>query len=221
MTKPAHALYGLLSPEERFRLILAAGDRGDMVERDRLVAAGGRIELSFKEHAPWSLAFQELALSVFMEFVEYASEQRQYLDWLDQVGQPPSGDVDDQGEEDDSEFPEDKQREWLWDMALAQGFILKTSAAGWRMFCEQLNLPPYAVWKLLPGFERLERSLRAVEGSESWPGAAFAPEGMVEFFRRHRPSGEPAPTLEAILTPERYAKELDGYFRKRARDNGG
>ena len=33
--------YGLLTPEERFRLILAAGGRGDEAEQDRLVSTGG------------------------------------------------------------------------------------------------------------------------------------------------------------------------------------
>ncbi len=33
--------YALLTPEERFQLILAAGARGDDAEQDRLIRAGG------------------------------------------------------------------------------------------------------------------------------------------------------------------------------------
>ncbi len=45
----AHPLaknYDLLTPEERFRLIMAASQRGDEAERDRLVQAGSRLTLT-------------------------------------------------------------------------------------------------------------------------------------------------------------------------------
>jgi len=40
-TKALARHYDNLTPEERFRLILAAGARGDKVEQDRLVNSGG------------------------------------------------------------------------------------------------------------------------------------------------------------------------------------
>jgi hypothetical protein len=42
-TKTLARHYANLTPEERFRLILAAGSRGDEAERDRLVSTGQRI----------------------------------------------------------------------------------------------------------------------------------------------------------------------------------
>src|SRR5688572_10020205 len=71
--------YGSLTPEERFRLIFAAGASGDEAERDRLVRAGGRITLSMQDHAPYAHAFDELALLVFLELLEEAAR---YLDAL-------------------------------------------------------------------------------------------------------------------------------------------
>ena len=52
--------YGRLSPEERFKLILAAGARGDEAEQQRLVDAGGHITLSCPDHTPYTRAFDEL-----------------------------------------------------------------------------------------------------------------------------------------------------------------
>src|SRR5437667_8713220 len=65
--------YDTLSPEERFRLILAASGRNDEAERDRLVNAAPRITLSFHDHWPYSQAFDELALLVYIELLAEAA----------------------------------------------------------------------------------------------------------------------------------------------------
>jgi hypothetical protein len=49
--------YDCLTPEERFRLIEAAGGRGDTAEQDRLANVGQRITLSMRDFAPFALAF--------------------------------------------------------------------------------------------------------------------------------------------------------------------
>jgi hypothetical protein len=69
--------YRLLTPEERFRLMLAAGARGDKAEQDRLVRAGQRITLSVQDHAPYAHAFEELARMIYLELLEEAA---QYFD---------------------------------------------------------------------------------------------------------------------------------------------
>ena len=74
--------YGSLTPEERFRLILAAGARGDEAEQARLVATGGRIALSLQDHAPHAHAFGELAVQVYLDLLqlpERATEAAQHL----------------------------------------------------------------------------------------------------------------------------------------------
>jgi hypothetical protein len=65
--------YARLTPEERFRLILAASARGDEAERDLLVNAGERVTLAMPDHAPYAHAFQEIALLVFIELFEAAA----------------------------------------------------------------------------------------------------------------------------------------------------
>jgi hypothetical protein len=65
--------YRALSPEERFRLILAAGDRDDEVERDRLVGASPRVGCSLPDYYPFSQAFQEVTLQTYMELLDLSA----------------------------------------------------------------------------------------------------------------------------------------------------
>jgi hypothetical protein len=60
--------------------------------------------------------------------------------------------------------------------AYAIGYVLRTKADGWKLFCERLNVPPYLLWEGLPGFERLQRALKLAELS------AFDGAGMVRWL---------------------------------------
>jgi hypothetical protein len=62
--------YHFLTPEERFRLIMAASGRGDEVERNRLVRAGKRITHSIQDHAPYARAFEELAMLTYLDLLD-------------------------------------------------------------------------------------------------------------------------------------------------------
>ena len=77
--KPLTQHYHLLTPQERFRLILAASGRDDDVERDRLVRTGKRITVSRQDHAPYAYAFHEVALLTFLMVLEDTSR---YFDAL-------------------------------------------------------------------------------------------------------------------------------------------
>ena len=74
--------YNKLTPQERFRLILAAGARGDRAEQDRLANAGQRLTLSMKDHAPYGHAFDDIDLLTFLELLEHAAD---YCDALQQA----------------------------------------------------------------------------------------------------------------------------------------
>src|ERR1700723_2110449 len=74
--------YDRLTPEERFRLILAAGGRGDEAERERLVRAGQRIALSMQGHAPFAQALTELDHWMYLALLEDAAR---YFDAFAQV----------------------------------------------------------------------------------------------------------------------------------------
>jgi hypothetical protein len=166
--------YAHLTPEERFRLILAAAGRGDETEQARLANAGERITLSVPDDLPYGLAFDQLALRTFVELL---AEAVCYTDAFAHAGCA-------------SERP---TRQLARDLALAFGFTLRTKAGGWKLFCERLNVPPFLRWEKLPGFDRLRRGLALAEE------AAFAPEDFLRWLNSIRPAGAPGLT-EVPLT---------------------
>jgi hypothetical protein len=94
------------------------------------------------------------------------------------------------------------------DLALAAGYMLKTQAGGWRLFCERLNVSPFLVWEALPGFDRLRRSLDLAER------AAFTPAGFLAWLNATRPEGE-SERAEIGLTAERLAGAAAEMFKSR------
>jgi hypothetical protein len=208
--------YDRLTPEERFRLILAAGARGDRAERDRLANAGERITLSMSAHAPYAHAFDDCALLIFIELLEEAAR---YLDAFDRADDAHDLFADEGAEEEDGgdgaaeeEAPTDEDRrrsagQRALDLALAAGFVLRTKAEGWKLFCQRLNVPAFAVWEGLPGFDRLQRGLALAEQ------AVFKPEGFLRWWNAIRPTDEPERS-EVPLTVEGMADATVRLFRE-------
>jgi hypothetical protein len=232
--------YGCLTPEERFRLILAANGRGDEAEQERLVNAGRRITLSMFDHAPFVHAFDEIALLVFVELLAEASSYLELFHWVDDASEwddavaesvddatddeaiaiPVDGDEPDAngdsvvagGQKNGDKPRQIQQRRWR--LALAAGFVLKVKADGWKLFCERLTIPPLATWNDLPGFERIERALALTEH------AAFTPTGMVRWLNDVRPAEAP-PLSEVSLTVEGIADATAKMFQDRVAWWGG
>jgi hypothetical protein len=214
--------YGSLTPEERFRLILAAGARGDEAEQARLVSAGGRIRLSFQDHAPHAHAFHEVAVRVFLELVEEAARYRDAFDplWGDESGEESDDDDETEGVETEDAAERGTGREGRapairrCDLALAAGFVLRTKVEGWKLFCARQSVPPFAVWEHFPGFDRLRRALDMAEE------AAFVPEVFLRWLNGIRPAGA-AELTEVPLTAEGVANEVEQLFRDRVAWWGG
>jgi hypothetical protein len=210
--------YDRLTPDERFRLILAAHSRGDKAEQDRLIAGGKRISINMLDHAPHALSFDQLAIPTFIELLEAAAN---YFDAFYLVSEAANGCDTDEAEAEptledgegaeESDFDEDPGRDRTLDLALAQGFLLKTRAHGWKLFCERLNVPPFVVWSILPGFSRLQRALKLAEQ------AAFVPEGMQRWLNAVRPAGKPEVTESDLPSAEAIADELEALFRQRVK----
>ena len=203
--------YATLTPEERFQLIFAAGDRDDEAEQQRLRDAGKRVQLSMSDHWPWAHAFEEVATSFFLDLLEEAAKHRDAASLL-------AKDVHLEAREElvgsgDTTEPVEMRS---FDLYLAQGFVLKTKVCGWEMFCESLNLPPYALWELLPGYDRLRTSLGLLEDTDDLPAPVFRPEGMLAFLNRNRPDGQQGVTMAAVMTPAAVAQELMTFFDARA-----
>jgi hypothetical protein len=220
--------YDRLKPEERFRLIVAAGARGDEGERDRLVNAGQRICLSLSDHSPYAHAFHELALLTFIELLEEAARYLEAFQRADDCSlcgdDGEDAEENDEGEEgldtpaEAKPAEDDDGKRPLWqrslDLVLAAGFMLRTKANGWKLFCERLSIPPLAGWEGLPGFDRLQRALDLAEK------AAFVPEGFLRWLNAIRPAGQPERT-EVPCTAEGMAAAAEDMFRERVQWWGG
>jgi hypothetical protein len=223
--------YSGLTPEERFRLILAASGRGDEAERDRLIRAGGRITLSFRDHAPYAHAFDDLARLLFLSLLDDGAGYLEAFHWAtvdvrDRAGcdeegtEAPGGEHSDGAEADAEAGPAaDDVSEWTAgeparEMFLVLGFLLRTKADGWKVFCERMNVPPFVLWKHLPGFDRLQHALALAEE------AAFVPIGFLRWLNRKRPAGAPEMT-KVPFTVERVADEIAEMYRAGVERWGG
>lgn len=211
---PLNKNYAYLRPRERFRLVLAAGARGDENEVDQLVKSSPKLNLSMPEHAPHSHAFDDVAHILFMELVDEAANYHEY--WLqadaayehDLLFDPP------QAEDDEELSPGELLSERWMDMALVAGANLNMKINGWKLFCERLTIPPFALWQDLPGWQRLEDALKMAEK------AAFTEEGFLRWLNRVRPAGEPE-ILSFDRSPETVAAELQQVFEARVKWWGG
>ncbi|SRR5579871_5816918 len=226
--------YVKLTAEERFRLILAASARGDKVERDRLVNAGERLVLGTKDHVPYSQAFDELALLIFIELQEEVARFLEAFARTDHVDNFFGDDEEEHGgkveegesvENETSEAKSDAESvevsagerpifQRSLDLALAAGFVLRTKAEGWKLFCQRMTVPPFTLWEGLPGFERLQLALSLSEK------AAFEAEGFLRWLNSIRPAGEPK-RLKVPLTVEGLADATEELFRERVEWWGG
>lgn len=207
--------YPDLTPEERFRLILAAGIRGDEAEQKRLIVSGNSLALTMNDHAPYAHAFSEVAHMVYLELLEDA---HRYFDAFDRVQNsrdiPSTNDADDDLEESDQEVISDGDHceptitDRYFDLVLAAGYMLKTKAAGWSQFCQCLSIPPFGLWNDLPGCDRLEHALALAET------AAFVPEGFLRWLNNTAPGGE-EPLASVPMTAAGIAESIEASFRTR------
>lgn len=222
--------YDTLSPLERFKLILSAGARDDEAEQDRLVNAGRRISLSMPEHSPYAHAFDELSTFVFIELLEDAGV---FLDAFvrsidacdidgavdtndDEDGEPDRGDEEEELTPETSESDGGNRPAWVRSLGIvyAAGFVLRTKVKGWESYCEQMLVPPFALWRLYPGLYRLQRALALAEKS------SFDPESMLHWLNSVRSAGE-SELSALVLTVEKVIADHEETFRQRVAWWGG
>ncbi|HJZ90097.1 MAG TPA: hypothetical protein VKE40_04445 [Gemmataceae bacterium] len=207
--------YGLLSPEERFRLILAASGRGDEAEHARLVGASDRIHLTMPDYSPYANALQDVTLLIYIELL---TESSRYMESLALADQEDFSEPGERGEADDDDEPEtadlDFANERRLRLALASGYVLRTKVEGWKQFCERWTVPPFLLWQELPGFDQLQGALRLTDQ------VAFTAEGFLRWVNNRRPASDP-PLTEVPVTAAETADDFDELFRSRIEWWGG
>jgi hypothetical protein len=217
--------YKFLTPEERFSLLANAGARGDEGEQQRLIAAAKRITLSMLDCGPFSQAFADTGWVTYADLLDTAAEVLERFAAVDASALPTDEDMGDEDDETDDDGPwpvgEDEASDGLpeyarlLNMAYVAGFMLNTKAAGWRLFCRRLNVPPLVLFKIMPGFARFERASKLAEV------AAFKPEGVVRWLNTVRPDRDPPVTLANVITADGYAEDSERVYRERVKFWGG
>lgn len=208
-------LYDKLTPEERFRLILAASDRGDEAERERLSNASKRVHFSMADHSPYARAFYELLILTYIDLLDDAASylacnQRFHHHLESAIGtQRKSGRI---GGEDAVEYPN-----WhhTGRAAYGLGFQFKEKMDGWKLFCTHLNVSPALLWEKmnLPGLDRIKEALVLAYAGAAYRSAA----DMAIWVNEIRPADFPEQTETDMITAERFAADLDMTFRERVR----
>jgi hypothetical protein len=149
MTAPtAKALaccYDRLTPDERFKLMLAARGRNDEAEEDRLIHAGETIPVRMRDIFPHLMAFQTVSMLAFIELLDHAADAE--AAWFAAESSVES---------------EERAERW-GRIANVFGYRLRVKWLGWIRFCEEMTVPPRHFWVGLPGLERIERSLQVAE----------------------------------------------------------
>jgi hypothetical protein len=179
-TKSLAKLYDRLTPWERLPLLLAALQRGDDVETQRLSGSAPRIQLRLPDYHGLN---EGLTLLTFFHVI--GQLERGLLYWQ------LTGTAADW--EEFSIGPEDEERiERLWKIARLTAYRLNVEADGWTQFCAELHVDGEALLRDLPCYDTLQhtqQTARLVAGT-----AAEA----VDCLRRLGPGDAALPTVEGV-----------------------
>jgi hypothetical protein len=137
--------YDRLTPDEMFRLMLAARGRNDEAEEDRLIHAGETIPVRMRDIFPHLMGFQTVSMLAFIEMLDHAADAE--AAWFAAESSVES---------------EERSDRWSR-IAKVFGYRLRIKWLGWVRFCEEMTVAPRHFWVGLPGLERIERSLQVAE----------------------------------------------------------
>jgi hypothetical protein len=172
-------LYDRLTPSERLPLILAAADRGDDAEVQRLVHAARRVHLSLPDHHGLSDGLVLLALVHRIEQLDLGLLFWHALGVVAHLEAFPLGKQD------------QPRLDRLWDGIRLAAYRFCMKADGYRRLCAELQIEPGALLRGVRGSDAVqltEQAARALCGS---PEAAAA-----TWRRRFGPEHAPPPTAE-------------------------
>ena len=180
-TKAMAKLYDRLTPWERLPLIVAAVDRGDDAEAQRLSRSAPRIQLSLPDYHGLS---DGLMLLTFFHVI--GQLERGLLYWhatgaAAEAEEFPVG-------EDDKDLAER-----LWGVARLTAYRLGFEADGWARFCAELHLDGEALLRDLPCYDSLRRTQQTARA------LAWTADEAADCLRRLGPGDAALPTVEGVV----------------------
>jgi hypothetical protein len=185
MTRRLDLEYSRLTADERYRLVLAAGLRGDKNDQDRLIRTAGKQAVQVQDYRFHAEAFDATAKHAFIDLAEDAASFRERLESIQNA--------------------KDEEADGALEAFLAAAYVLWVKGQGWNRYCEGLAIPPFALWDGLPGFHRLQAALWTVDRIASQAGG-FA------VWLTCRPRDDPR--LQPTMTADSVAKEYGLLHRK-------
>ena len=175
--------YDSLTPEERFRLIMAAWVRGDEQERDRLDTSAPCLTYRLPHHFGLGAAFREVREVHRTEVLTLATW---YLYGINAAGATGG----EEGEE-------------LLDVSQWFGYLLAVNLEGWRQFCEGLGLDLGPLMACPSGQAVLDEAARLAGGR-----AGFTAEEALACMLRHGLEATAAPSAEGVAAGLRKAFDV-------------
>ena len=174
-------LYDRLTPRERLPLIMAAVERGDPAEADRLARAAPRIHVSLPDHHGLSEGLAFLTLCHVIEQLDFAvlfwQAQALAADWEAY----PAGARD------------KAAADRMWDVGRLAGYLLCIESEAWKRLHAELHIGPESLLRYLRGHDavkRTEKSARAL---------AWTPEEAAAYLRRQRSGDATLRTVEEAV----------------------
>lgn len=185
-------LYDRLTPLERLPLIMAATNRGDTAEADRLVRSAPRIDVRMPDY--FILGEGLLHLS-HIHMIEHLDLVLKF--WLGayivKTSDGPGADKKEKAEGDR-----------FWSEVRMTAYRICVEADAWRRLCGELKIDPEALFRDLPGYEAMQATEEAARRS------AFTPEEAAAYLRQSRGEGTELPTIE------KSAKVMRDFINERA-----
>jgi hypothetical protein len=197
--------YGLLSPRERLPLIVAAADRGDDAEADRLAHSAGRVCHELVDYHGLGEGL------LFLQFLHVNQLLQRTLTLSTAWGllgkSPPPG---------QEEGPAVKLTGL--ERVRLQAYLLRVQADAWKRFCGELRIDPEAQLRDVPGYDAIKPYLEAVAALTS-PDALTPEEATALLRKMGGDANAQAPTVEEEA--EWLHHGLDGFERRWQRTVAG
>jgi hypothetical protein len=187
-TKQLARYYETLTPWERLPLLVAACQRGDAAEEERVARSAPWSGFQLPDY--WGLAegLDDLAKLYLLAQLDLAGLYWRFTAVLDQepLGRPSR---------------QERQRdERCWQLLKMLCYRFVVRADGWRLLCTELHIDPVVLLKELPGYESVQQMEPVARL------LALSAEEALDFLRAdaaaRRPAAEETPALQRAYKVE-------------------